>query len=244
MATVKLLRQASMDQIGSGSDSFNSGASSSIGVAILYNVNHMNVAAYVYGYRPAGINSGSCDLIMVTCEGADYAPSFEIIAPTTRVTMNSPNSIVESALAGDDNIMGSKFGDVIEGFDGKDRIHGNDGNDRIYGGAGADQFYFDSKLNATSNVDSIVDFAKGEKLVLQNTGPGLFNTLTKTGALSGAFFKANASGNATDANDHIVYNTTSGELFYDKNGNAAGGFTEFAVLENHLKLSSLDFLVI
>ncbi len=64
--------------------------------------------------------------------------------------------------------------------------------------------------------------------------------------MSTLFFKANASGTATDADDRIIYNTATGALFYDSNGNAAGGSTQFAVFTPAIKpvLTALDFVVI
>ena len=49
---------------------------------------------------------------------------------------------------------------------------------------------------------------------------------------------------AADADDRIIYNSTSGALFFDSNGNAAGGSTLFARLSKGLALTSSDFLVV
>ena len=61
-------------------------------------------------------------------------------------------------------------------------------------------------------------------------------------ALSAAFFRAGAA--AADANDYIVYNHANGDLFYDTNGNVAGGATLLAVLTNKPVLAADDFAVI
>jgi Ca2+-binding RTX toxin-like protein len=49
---------------------------------------------------------------------------------------------------------------------------------------------------------------------------------------------------AHDADDRIIYNTTTGALVYDANGNAAGGVTHFAVVAHGLALTSADFVII
>ena len=38
------------------------------------------------------------------------------------------------------------------------RIHGGTGNDVLTGGGGDDTFYFDTTLDASTNVDTITDF--------------------------------------------------------------------------------------
>ncbi|MEQ1715238.1 MAG: hypothetical protein ABL907_04515 [Hyphomicrobium sp.] len=57
--------------------------------------------------------------------------------------------------------------------------------------------------------------------------------------------RASATGLAHDADDRIIYNTASGVLTYDSNGNAAGGtIAQFALLTTKPALTSADFLVI
>jgi Ca2+-binding RTX toxin-like protein len=54
----------------------------------------------------------------------------------------------------------------------------------------------------------------------------------------------NTTGLAADANDRIIYETDTGRLFYDSNGNAAGGSVHFATLAPNVALSNVDFQVI
>ena len=61
---------------------------------------------------------------------------------------------------------------------------------------------------------------------------------------SRANFRANIDGTALDANDFIVYDTDSGALWYDANGNGAGGAIQFAQLTPGVILTNLDFVVI
>jgi serralysin len=44
--------------------------------------------------------------------------------------------------------------------------------------------------------------------------------------------------------DRIIYNSTTGALFYDSNGNVAGGAIKFATLTGHPVVSNADFLII
>ncbi len=56
---------------------------------------------------------------------------------------------------------------------------------------------------------------------------------------SGEFWKSTSG-----AAHHVIYETDTGKLFYDSNGNAAGGSTHIATLGANLALTYADFLVI
>ena len=51
-------------------------------------------------------------------------------------------------------------------------------------------------------------------------------------------------GVAQDALDRIIYETDTGKLIYDSNGDAAGGAVHFATLTAGLALTNADFLII
>ena len=87
-----------------------------------------------------------------------------------------------------------------------------------------DFFVFNTAL--AGNKDTITDYyAPQDTFRLENA---IFTRLgAGVHALSPPFFKAGAP---TDANDYILYNKASGALFYDVNGNGAGGAIQFAVL--------------
>jgi Ca2+-binding RTX toxin-like protein len=67
-------------------------------------------------------------------------------------------------------------------------------------------------------------------------------TQLAAGPLLPASFRAGAA--ALDADDFIVYNQATGGLFYDLNGNAAGGVTQLATLTTKPALTAADFVVI
>jgi Ca2+-binding RTX toxin-like protein len=74
------------------------------------------------------------------------------------------------------------------------------------------------------------------------TGLGL-----ATGAIlpAGVFGGAGAS-TAHDSSDRIVYDTSSGKLYYDSDGNVAGGHPalQFALLFTHPALDASDFQIV
>lgn len=65
-----------------------------------------------------------------------------------------------------------------------------------------------------------------------------------TGSLGTQFYAAAGATNGHDGNDHIVYNSTTGALYYDSNGSAAGGTTQIAVVTGHPTLVVGDFAVV
>lgn len=146
---------------------------------------------------------------------------------------------------GANRLTGSTISNTINGGAGNDTIAGGLGNDILVGGPGSDYFVFNTAANTTTNRDVITDYDMVHDVIqLENSGAGLFNALP-VGFLNAAFLKQNAQGVATDANDRIVYNTTTGDLWYDANGNAAGGAVRFANLASHPSLLlAADFLVV
>ena len=148
--------------------------------------------------------------------------------------------------AGADTLIGSSGNDTMNGGDGADRISGDSGNDILSGGAGNDVFVFNSALNATTNSDTISDFVAGsDKFELENTGTGLFTAITATGALAaGAFWSAAGAASGHDGDDRIVYNTTTGALYYDADGNGGAAAVRFATLSTKPAITSADFLVV
>jgi Ca2+-binding RTX toxin-like protein len=176
---------------------------------------------------------------------------------TTGVTASLANaSLNKGEAAGDsyaevENLIGSAFDDllfadngvnVVSAGNGDDQIRGYRGNDTLAGGSGKDTFVFNSSLSAATNVDTIVDYlAAADTIHLDNA---VFTALTTVGPLSAAAFRANTTGLAGDATDRIIYETDTGKLFYDFNGNAAGGGVHFATLSGAPTITAADFVVV
>jgi Ca2+-binding RTX toxin-like protein len=125
---------------------------------------------------------------------------------------------------------GNALANIITGNSGANRIDGAAGNDTLTGGAGADQFVFDSALNAASNVDRITDFGSGDHLVLDRA---VFTTLGGSGAeLSGDQFLASSGiPLATTADQRILFDQSTGKLYFDADGNGDGAAVLFAVVQ-------------
>ena len=140
---------------------------------------------------------------------------------------------IESAKGGigNDTIKGNSAANYLFGYDGDDTLDGGAGNDQLEGGRGADTltggkgadtFIFASPLDGKA--DTILDFNISEGDVLQ-LDHNIFTAL-QTGTLAAdQFVKGKA---AQDANDHLLYDRTTGELAYDPDGNGAAAAVTIA----------------
>jgi Ca2+-binding RTX toxin-like protein len=141
------------------------------------------------------------------------------------------------------NMLNGGIGnDILRGLNGSDSLTGGVGIDTLAGGAQNDFFVFNAPLNL-ANRDVITDFGNvagnNDTFRLENA------VMTKVGGLGAlkptAFFVGPA---AHDTDDRIVYNKVNGALYYDSNGNLAGGATLLAVVSSKPTLTAADFLVI
>jgi Ca2+-binding RTX toxin-like protein len=142
-------------------------------------------------------------------------------------------------------LRGNNGSNRLLGQDGSDTLAGGAGNDTLTGGAGADVFLFDAVLNASSNRDSVTDFVSGsDKIQLDDD---IFSSLTAGVAFTSAQFRSGAGVSTALTSDHrIIYNTTTGELYYDADGAGGVAAVQFAVLgtTTHPTLSSGDFVIV
>lgn len=116
-------------------------------------------------------------------------------------------------------------------------MNGGLGADTLQGGTGADSYVFSSALGG-GNVDAIVGFSVADDTIVLNNA--VFTGLS-TGALAAGEFVIGAA--AADADDHIIYNSATGQLYFDADGNGGGAAILFATLAAGLALTNNDFIV-
>ena len=159
---------------------------------------------------------------------------------------------IKAGTSGADSITGTAFADVINAAAGNDKLAGGAGNDVLTGGTGSDLFLFNAALNSSTNVDTVKDFVHGsDKIQLDDD---IFTKLGVTGTTagvalktSGQFYASTSATAAHDADDRIIYNKTTGALYYDADGVGGSAAVKFAVIGTTTHPSDLaytDFKVV
>jgi Ca2+-binding RTX toxin-like protein len=145
-------------------------------------------------------------------------------------------------LSGSNNIntTGNSLANTIVGNGANNGINGREGADTLTGGYGNDSFVFNTALGAT-NIDTITDFKSADDTI--QLDDAIFASLG-TGVLSANAFRSNSTGLAQDADDRIIYETDTGRIYYDSNGNAAGGNVLVADLDSGLGVTNADFFIV
>ena len=144
---------------------------------------------------------------------------------------------------GSDTLDGGSGNDTLLGGDGDDVLIGGLGNDLLTGGDHADKFRFSTALGKT-NVGTITDFATGiDRIELDDAIFKKFKGVTGQIA-EGNFVKGSAGVKALDSNDRLIFNTDTGALFYDADGNGSGAAIQFATLTGVSNIAYTDFWIV
>lgn len=134
---------------------------------------------------------------------------------------------------------GTTKGETIVGTAEQDILNGKEGADKLIGGNAHDVFVFDTKLGS-SNVDTIDDFD-----VLEDTirlDDDIFVKVGRVGDLATSAFVLGTK--ATDSLDRIIYDKTTGKLWYDPDGNGVGTAIQFALLDKSLNVTAANFDIV
>ncbi len=162
-------------------------------------------------------------------------------------------------LVGIDAIYGQGGNDILLGGSGNDRLYGQGGNDillggsgrdRLIGGVGADQFSFSSSSPFTPTgfgIDTVADFTASEdKIVLSRSSFTQLSSVIGNGfSVSSEFAVVDSDTAAGSSSSLIVYNSSNGKLFYNRNGAAEGlgSGGQFATLSGNPALAANDFVI-
>ncbi|NCR29182.1 MAG: hypothetical protein GPJ25_24040 [Microcystis aeruginosa LE13-04] len=133
--------------------------------------------------------------------------------------------------------VGTNGKDVLLGTNANDYLIGGAGDDILTGGTGGDIFYF-----ASSNLgnDAITDFTPGQDFI-QVSGQGFGGGLIAGDTITQVQFLIGSS--ATNASQRFIYNSTSGALLFDVDGNGIQSAQQIATLNTGLALTYEDIFV-
>ena len=135
--------------------------------------------------------------------------------------------------------IGNTQANVIIGSLGDNVLRGLEGNDTLTGRAGRDTFGFDTALGA-GNVDRITDFTVVDDTI--RLSRSIFTQIGGNGVLNAGAFAIGSE--AMEADDRIIYNSSTGDIFYDADGNGAGSAILFAQVSTGLAMTNADFLIV
>jgi Ca2+-binding RTX toxin-like protein len=149
---------------------------------------------------------------------------------------NSLNNIINGNDA-NNYLSGRNRNDTLTGNNGNDTLIGGDGSDVLTGGAGADTFAFNFPIEG---IDTITGFNGSEGDEIQVSAAGFGGGLT-AGSLSSSEFKIGAA--ATNTSHRFIYNSSTGELFFDSDGIGSQEQELFAMLSPGTSLSNSDIFI-
>ncbi|MEH1819450.1 MAG: Calx-beta domain-containing protein [Nostoc sp.] len=189
------------------------------------------------------------------------------IATTQTVNSNlkltlSANNVIENVIGGNgsDRLIGNSLNntlnggtgnDVLTGGSGADTLIGGSGNDILTGGADSDRFLYSSGrafVSSDFGSDILTDFTSGsDKLVFSKSTFTALSSIVGNGLSQVSdFTTVDDDDLAATSNAFLVYSRSSGSLYYNQNGNAAGLGTgaELINLLNIPTLTTTDFTIV
>jgi Ca2+-binding RTX toxin-like protein len=140
--------------------------------------------------------------------------------------------------SGATNATGNSQANTLVGNTGANLLDGGLGSDKLTGGAGGDIFLFDTALGST-NIDTITDFSLGTDLITLDKS--IFTALGANGPLAASAFGLGKTA-ATTA-QRILYDSGTGDIYYDKDGTGAAAAVKFATITSGLALTANSFSI-
>jgi Ca2+-binding RTX toxin-like protein len=141
---------------------------------------------------------------------------------------------------GNFTLVGNEFVNLVIANNGNNRVDGGAGSDTLYGLGGADLFDFSTALGV-DNVDTIGDFNSVDDLIFLDRR--IFTGMS-TGYLDASAFLSGAGATtATTAAQRIIYNSTTGDVYYDADGAGGAAAIKFATIGAGNAAFNTDFYV-
>lgn len=148
------------------------------------------------------------------------------------LTLTSNNSI---------NATGNSLNNSLRGNDADNVLNGGAGANILTGGLGHDSFQF----TVAGSFNTLTDFTVADDtIVLKQDVYSSFNTL---GTLNSSWFKSGSGlTSASDSDDYLIYDSTTGALYYDELGDTIGSASaiQIATLNAGLNLTNSDFVIV
>jgi Ca2+-binding RTX toxin-like protein len=142
----------------------------------------------------------------------------------------------------DDTLQGLGGSDTLKGNAGSDQLDGGKGVDTLLGGGGDDQFIF-AKPNQGG--DLVRDFrdqdGNADSIVIEAAG---FKGGLVAGAVSEEQFQTGEGHDADNGDVRFLFDTNDNTLWFDKNGDGAGGLKLIADLQASANLEADNIFLV
>ena len=175
--------------------------------------------------------AGDADLVRVT------APTYKVAENVERVVVDGKGTAAVTGNGLDNDFIGNAGANTFVGLGGEDTFDGGSGKDVLTGGEGSDVFKFSSGVKGGKNVDTIKDFTSGvDKIHLSRE---IFTKLAEVMVFSAGddpapidayLFVSGVGVKATSATSYLLYDTKTGRMSYDADGNGKGAADWFLTL--------------
>jgi Ca2+-binding RTX toxin-like protein len=212
-----------------------------------------NTATGELFYDADGTGTSSAPVRLGVFQGLS-ATDIEVVNGTTPTPTPTGSSFPPASItgtSGNDNLAGTGGNDTIYGLAGNDTIFANSGNDWVVGGTGNDslsggsgQDTYGFGESGAANADIVGNFDSNWDAIALDAGG--FSNIGTTGRFAGGdvrFFAGAGATSGHDADDRIVYNTTTGQLFYDADGSGSGASQLIATFTGHPGIAATDITV-
>ncbi len=174
----------------------------------------------------ATASSGGTDLVNASVSYT-LGANVENLTPTGSAAINGTGNALANV------ITGNTGANTLGGGDGADTLTGGLGADRLTGGTGADTFRF---VTTGDGSDTITDFVSGTDKI--------YIVAANFGLTVGAGASLVINGTPSSAAAAFVYNSTTGVLGFDSDGNGLAVATQLATLSNKpAGFKSADFVI-
>jgi Ca2+-binding RTX toxin-like protein len=145
---------------------------------------------------------------------------------------------------GDDTLFGGGGNDVVAGIGGSDQLHGDAGNDSLWGGLGGFDIFVFAAAGA-GHADEVNMFDLGvDKLAFENGALTAIGAAGNFGDNDARFYAAAGATSAHDQTDRLIYDTSTGNLYYDADGIGGGAAEIVARIVGAPALAASDITVI
>ena len=198
---------------------------------------------------PAGFTTTQVNSAIIP--GQIYDHAYQNVTIALGVTIENANggsgNDYISGNSANNTLVGNGGSDILLGLDGNDSLDGGAGNDLLIGGAGSDTLTGGMgndvfRLDSNVGTDLITDFTSGQDVIQISSvlAPGASDPSNIENLLAAAFGTGSA---ATTANQRVIYDQTTGNLYTDVDGSGPtaavlianlGAGTSLAITDIHI----------